>query len=749
MKQFFLPLYRKSLAAMVMAIIVFSACGYDSQATGDSTVKNTPRSTVTLNAADGQYMVGTGIFDITGPAAEVVMGGYAIEDQKTEGISTRLWSRAYIINDGTTSVVFVSADTWMIDLGVKLEVAKKIAADSELSQYYNEKNILISATHTHNSVSGASWYFLYNATQKGFLKDTMFATVEGIYESIKRAHNNIKPSYIYVNRGIIPNAGWSRDTLAYNNNPSEERALYDFNTDKEMILLKFVGTDGTERGMINWYAVHPDCIGPENKLISGDSKGLSSYLFEKDKGTNYLSGDTFIAAFAQSNSGDVTPNVPFTEFLGSAEEAAAELGWTLEEAEDFGFPFYQAYKEPRIENNPILNVIVERQYTMAKHLYNTATEKVTGPLAFRHEYVDFRSLYVTEAGRTTCAGGMGASYSAGSPADNPSPSPLYPLHITVNSPSWQDEYSTDVINGFVGTLIGVFWTESADPAYKECHYPKPVILPVGAMGINFDPEVDMIPQILPIQVLKIGSVAISALPFEITSMAGRRLKATALEKLQSAGVKYSVVSGLANAYASYMATWEEYQIQSYAAAGTWFGPNQLKACQQEIRKLADAIVSGSPVEPGPTPMDLSNSQWNFSSGVFFDDKELFTDWGDPVKEPNSTYKVGDTIAVTFWGGHPRSTLNYFIKQKKHAIYPFGIIEKYENGQWKQVYFDWDPQVEYHWKRDSVACNHCTVTWYTKGAAPGTYRIVQQGHQESGWTHIIRPYKNNTRSFTLQ
>jgi hypothetical protein len=44
-------------------------------------------------------------------------------------------------------------------------------------------------------------------------------------------------------------------------------------------------------------------------LIGGDNKGLASYFFEKDAGTDYSSDSTFVAAFAQSNAGDVTPNL--------------------------------------------------------------------------------------------------------------------------------------------------------------------------------------------------------------------------------------------------------------------------------------------------------------------------------------------------------------------------------------------------------------------------------------------------------
>jgi neutral ceramidase len=41
-------------------------------------------------------LVGTGISDITGPIAEVVMMGYAESDQKAAGLHTRLYARAFI-----------------------------------------------------------------------------------------------------------------------------------------------------------------------------------------------------------------------------------------------------------------------------------------------------------------------------------------------------------------------------------------------------------------------------------------------------------------------------------------------------------------------------------------------------------------------------------------------------------------------------------------------------------------------------
>ena len=74
-------------------------------------------SPVTSFAADPctgntRFLVGSGVYDITGPAAEVGMMGYAQVGQKTSGIHQRLRSRAFVIASPCNGkrVAFVSAD---------------------------------------------------------------------------------------------------------------------------------------------------------------------------------------------------------------------------------------------------------------------------------------------------------------------------------------------------------------------------------------------------------------------------------------------------------------------------------------------------------------------------------------------------------------------------------------------------------------------------------------------------------------
>ncbi|RYZ52094.1 MAG: hypothetical protein EOP07_20155, partial [Proteobacteria bacterium] len=220
--------------------------------------------------ASGNYLVGTGIYDITGPAAEIGMMGFADAKQKTAGIHMRLRSRAFIVGDEKNRVVVVSADLGMLFQSIKLKVSERVAMNPELSKFYSAKNILLSATHTHGGPGGYSGYFLYDATIKGFIKDHHEMIVDGIYQSILRAHTNLQPGKVLVNNGSLDGVGGNRAEVAYMNNPAAERAQYATNTDNSFTLVKFVADSGEELGMFNWFAVHPDSIGPENKLITGD-----------------------------------------------------------------------------------------------------------------------------------------------------------------------------------------------------------------------------------------------------------------------------------------------------------------------------------------------------------------------------------------------------------------------------------------------------------------------------------------------
>lgn len=669
------------------------------------------QSAVITQPGGSVYLIGTGIYDITGPAAEVGMMGFADLNQKTSGIHMRLRSRAFVIGDGSKRVVFVSADLGMMFQMVKMKVCEKIAQNPQLANYYNDKNVLLSAIHTHSGPGGYSGYFLYDFTVLGFIRQNFDVIVNGIYQSILLAHNNARPGKILINEGTLTGVGGNRSQFAYDNDPAAERAAYDGSADTSFTLLKFVTLEGEEIGMLNWFAVHPTSIGPTNYLISGDNKGYASYLFEKDKGTNYLSQRTFVAAFAQANAGDVSPNVGYGQ-------APADV--------DF-------------EHNRSLENATMKQYGKAKELYDGATRELSGPINFRHEYVNMSNLYIQDKGCTSCAAAMGASFSAGSITDNPSPAPLFPAGTTVDSLNWTNNSGQAFLQGFLSGIFAPFWPKTQDPAYKKCHAEKPILIPTGAAGLNLK-NIPMTPEIMPFQVITIGSMAIVAVPNEVTTMSGRRLKALALSELRSAGIERAVIASMANAYSSYLATREEYAKQSYEGASTQFGPNQLTAYQQEYTKIFRAIAGGIDVAPGPIPRDLTNDVVNFQTGVVFDDKPLFNSFGDVITQPGASYARGAVVSVQFWGGHPKNNLQ---TQGSYLV-----VEKIVNGSAVPVAYDWDPETIYLWQRDGVANSKITIKWNTKNAQPGQYRIRHRGHWKSGWTGKISPYEGVSRTFTV-
>lgn len=81
--------------------------------------------------------------------------------------------------------------------------------------------------------------------------------------------------------GDVKEASINRSPSAYLLNPAEERSRYPSNIDTQMTLLKFVdGASGESKGAFSWFATHGTSMSKNNKLISGDNKGVAARLFE-------------------------------------------------------------------------------------------------------------------------------------------------------------------------------------------------------------------------------------------------------------------------------------------------------------------------------------------------------------------------------------------------------------------------------------------------------------------------------------
>jgi len=133
--------------------------------------------------------------------------------------------------------------------------------------------------------------------------------------------------------------------------------------------------------------------------------------------------------------------------------------------------------------------------------------------------------------------------------------------------------------------------------FERRHFPKEVLLTTGTTAVE---GMTWTPQTLPVSILRIGNLAILAVPAEFTGMAAHRLRKT-VEGILPAGTR-TVLAGLANDYSGYVTTYEEYQhqarselglpTQSYEAASTQFGAFTLAAYQTRFAEMAAAMVKG-------------------------------------------------------------------------------------------------------------------------------------------------------------
>lgn len=108
------------------------------------------------------------------------------------------------------------------------------------------------------------------------------------------------------------------------------------------------------------------------------------------------------------------------------------------------------------------------------------------------------------------------------------------------------------------------------------------------------------PRVVAVQVVRIGDSALVGLPFEVTVASGRRIAGAVADAMAGAGVGRVVVSSVANEYAGYVATAEEYARQHYEGGHTLYGPDTQRFVTAHAAALAArvAAAAGRPVHQG-------------------------------------------------------------------------------------------------------------------------------------------------------
>jgi neutral ceramidase len=350
---------------------------------------------------------------------------------------------------------------------------------------------------------------------------------------------------------------FNRSVAAYNANhdvepvPAEasERA-----THRESVILRIDRPNGEALGAVNWFGVHGSNIHADNRLIHSDNKGLAARRFEEAL-ADEQGGDP-VALFVQEAAGDVSPNYRPDPERGFAVGTSADDRKSASE-----------------------NANIQTRYALLAHRAAERETPLSPNLRCVVEHVDFSRAYVN--GDRTRPPVLGLGMAAGT---DEGPGPLHRLAPFLRALSRLSPFDAQLPwlsadRGAEGRFLGVLPMRFGFRIISKLEPRIAFVKAADDAGLVGDTP--LLPSVLPLQLIWIGDLLIGAVPFEPTTVAGRRIRC-ALEEHGSC----VVVTTYANDYAGYAATPEEYRTQHYEGSATYFGEHAVPALINALTWLA-------------------------------------------------------------------------------------------------------------------------------------------------------------------
>ena len=670
--------------------------------------------------------------------------GYADPKQVGSGLRQRLYSRAFIIGDihkREDRFVYLVLDTQSGDTAVRDGILQGLRALGPEYARYSTRNLAVTGTHSHSGPGAWLNYLLPQITSLGFLKQSYQAIVDGALLSIQRAHQSLGPGYLTFGSTEIDDANINRSPFAYLANSESEREKYSYDVDKTLTMLRFNSAQsGKSIGVLTWFPVHGTSMLGNNTLISGDNKGVAAYLFEQEMRKSGQDYDDFVAGFSQSNVGDTSPNI-----LGAYCEDGSGEKCNFEDSTCQGKNELCHGRGPFFRNKDqgasSCFEIGRRQYVSAKALFDTLETygvpirgSVVKSLHSFHDYSNFTFQHPNGSLVSTCPAALGYSFAAGT-TDGPGAFDF--KQNNTGAPDANPFWS--VVSGFL---------HNPSKSQQRCHYPKPILLDIGEIKTPYLWG----PNIVDIQLLRVGQVIIIVSPGEATTMAGRRWKKSIAVAASHSSLTDDdpivVLGGPANSYTHYIATEEEYNVQRYEGASTLYGPHTLNAyinlTEMYLPYLFHDALDLSTTHQ-PLPPVYTNKSLSFIRGVVYDRAPLFKQFGQVIYDVNPTYLPGDEVQVSFVGANPRNDLRL---EKTYA----SVEKRTDSGIWQSVRDDSDWSLIFEWKRVNslLATSEVRITWEIEPDVQvgGVYRIRYFGAAKKPLTGKIEPFEGLSGEFRV-
>jgi neutral ceramidase len=556
----------------------------------------------------GVFRAGVARVDITPPPG-FPTGGHGPAGNLARGHWGRLWARAFFFEDTNGRiVVFVSCDVFAVPGGLRDMVAERLAhrrvpgKDDAVPPGIPADALVIAATHTHQGSGNYLTSKLYNkfgSAFPGFNDKLLEFLVSRVTDAVRRAERDARkngPASLTLHTGVVGDIVLNRSpdvfllnrtaqpfmnelesgnggTFPCARKPGEPTTGWELQgcprlraVNRRMSVLE-VDRGGEKVGLMVFFAVHPTVLEHNAPIYSPDFTGLASSLLER---ADTERGRPSIVGFFNGAEGDVT-----------ARRTERDIRDVAELARGFAGSINAIVKLPGIALGPSPEIQVRSE--------RVPVEAVSGTKDDAGATCSVGTDTYRLAGKPN--GGVAAF--GGAEADR---TILYDL-------GWREAVRDRPQHGQGPKLPAL------DSAYLRDLKPTSTIVKLP----DFPPS-------LPLSILSIGPLSIATIPVEASTFVGAQIRAAlrTSPKPSDGPVTQDFVQivGLANEYASYVASRDEYMRQDYMGASTLWGPDEgaFLACRLAALSVRDAPYPKETsrdfptYHPGPTERQVGEKE---------------------------------------------------------------------------------------------------------------------------------------------
>jgi neutral ceramidase len=664
-------------------------------------------------AADG-LLAGFGRRDITPPPG-VGMSGFSFDSRQSVGFRQRLYARAIVLEDGSGERIALV----VVDLGMVSILLQRRVADRTLGSGtgIGADRLLLSATHTHSGPGNffaADGYNIDAGRFPGFDPVVTDFLIDGIASAIEDAASDLQPAQAGWNFEPVWDFTFNRSYEAYERNTSPRvsvdsaspRPLDQQAVDSTFAVLRVDRCDlrwenCSPRGAYGVFAIHSSNIPASNNLFDSDIHGVIARTVEDHiRAARGLVGGSVAAGspddkeayflLAQGAHGDVGANL--------RDPVPCRLYRFLPEHRPSGprtLPAPEAWRAPMSEVEACLNETRLEVDSFAAALGVRATE------------IFDRS-----------ATGLSSDLSIGRAFNTVDLRTYSGTHQLCWPPSMGAAGVGGAEKGYIRTwgqrlfFFDLNFDEGGSAARST---------PEGCFGhkkaqLGVLIKEHTLPQVFQFGVYRLGDVLVGSVPVEPTTEVGALIRETVLRNAPD-GVRRALAIGLANGYASYAASAQEYEVQHYEGGSTLYGPNTGQMLADELGQLAASLQSGNPT----VGVDAALAFHSDGPTHFWAPRPIPTGF---LREVVDMTCEGDEARVRWTDLSPGGLIP--------ADAAIVLLERQSAGQWGLLADDADPAVQVRAVEEKGDVYLWEARWAPRSVPDGRYRfrlLARQGLPE--------------------